>query len=179
MMGIVVKQPGADGTFDIGSIPEGTLTLGGLSFQDGWFVSEMILDGRDVTRSGFSIEPGRESVLEIVIGNVGGKVSGVIRDRDNTPLPGARYVLLPEPSLRSNRSLITTGAAYEKGGFDIPSVPPGDYTLLAFPDDERFSSAVLRDVERLEQYEAFGERIHIAAGETVVVTITVVPNLGR
>src|SRR5262249_33983294 len=121
------KQANDDGTFEFTNVPEGMLSLQDIQFRDGWFISDVTLDGRDVTRSGFSVEPGRESTIEIVISNVGGKVSGVIRDRENKELPGARYVLLPERSLRSNRSLVITGAAYEKGGFDIQTIPPGEY----------------------------------------------------
>jgi hypothetical protein len=175
----IFTQASADGTFEIPNVPEGILSLRELTFQDGWFISDVTFDGRDVTRSGFSVEAGRQSILEIVISNVGGKVSGVIRDRENNPVPGARYVLLPERSLRSNPSLIMTGASYEKGGFDIQSIPPGEYTLLAFPDDDRFSSVLLRDPERVQRYEPFGEHIHIAAGDSVVVTVVVAPDLDR
>ena len=171
----IAKHPNTDGTFEFPNISEGMLSLQDLSFQEGWFVTEVTLDGRDVTRTGFSVEPGRERVMEIVISNIGCKISGVIRDRENHPLPAARYVLLPERYLRSNRSLIITGASYEEGGFDIQSVPPGEYTLLAFPDDARFSTGFLRDPERLERYEVFGERIYVAAGQSVAVTIRVAP----
>jgi len=77
------------------------------------------------------------------------------------------------PAIKSR--LIITGASSEEGGFDIQSVPPGEYTLLAFPDDARFSTGFLRDPERLERYEVFGERIYVAAGQSVAVTIRVAP----
>jgi len=37
-----------DGTFQIAPIPEGMLTLKELLFGDGWFISDVILDERDV-----------------------------------------------------------------------------------------------------------------------------------
>lgn len=158
-------------------LSEGLLSVVDFKFLDGWFVSGIRENGRDVMASGFSTRPGKETELEMTVSNNGGIIEGNIRDKENNPLPGARYVLLPEKSLRQNRMLLQYGAAYEGGGFKIESVIPGDYRLIAFPDDDRFGPSFMRDLESIESYEAFGLWLHVDAGQTVSVTAVIVPNV--
>src|SRR5262245_41496664 len=78
-------KPTADGRFDF-AIPESTIRLRDFSLDDGWFVAGIRQDGQDVSASGFSVSPGQESTLEIVISKNGGIISGIIRDREQNPI---------------------------------------------------------------------------------------------
>ncbi len=129
--------------------------------------------------SGFSSKPGRESALEVTISNAGGAITGIIKDSQDRPLKSARFALLPEPRLRGNPLLLKTGVANTNGDFKIDAIRPGNYTLLAFPDEDQFTPAFLRDRDMLEKVEAFGHPISIRAGQTIRADVTVVPQGSR
>jgi hypothetical protein len=164
------------GEFRLSGLSEGTLHLSNLNLPDGWFVSHISQNGEDVTGSGLSVLARADSSVRIAINNRGGDISGRIEDRQNHPAPAARFVILPEPALRANPLFINSGTAYEKGAFKVANLPPGEYTLIAFPDEERFSTTFLRNLDAVQQYEQFGQHIHIDAGQTTQVTLVTVPN---
>jgi hypothetical protein len=121
------------GEFQFERLAEANVFLRPSYLDDGWFISEMQLDGKDVMGSGFASKPGRESTVEVTISNAGGVIAGIIKDRQDKPLRSARFVLLPEVRLRGNPVLLKTGVANANGDFTINAIRPGNYTLLAFP----------------------------------------------
>ena len=167
------------GEFQFERLPEANVFLRPSYLDDGWFISEMQLDGQDVMGSGFSSRPARESVLEVTISNAGGVITGIIKDRQDKPLGTGRFVLLPGPRLRANPFLLKTGVANVNGEFTIDAICPGNYTLLGFPDEDEFTPAFLRNRDLLERYEAFGKPVSVGAGQTIRADVTVVPQARR
>jgi Carboxypeptidase regulatory-like domain len=166
---------GSNGTFEFPHLPEMRLFIKDQTVNDTWFISSVRFDGSDVMSSGFSTMPGKDSSLDVVISNASGTLEGVVRDRQQKPVPAGRIVLLPDLRLRSNPFLIRTGVAVERGEFKIEIIPPGEYTAIALPDEDQFTPAFLRDLTSVESYERFGEHIHIAAGESTRMDLTVAP----
>jgi hypothetical protein len=167
------------GEFQFKRLGEANVFLRPSYLDDGWFISEMLLDGEDVMGSGFSSKAGRESTLEVTISNAGGVIMGIIKNPQDKPLKSARFVLLPELRLRGNPLLLKTGVANPNGDFMIDAIRPGNYTLLAFPDEDQFTPAFLRDRDMLEKFEAFGHPISIGAGQTIRADVVVVPQAAR
>jgi protocatechuate 3,4-dioxygenase beta subunit len=101
----------------------------------------------------------------------------VIKDRQNNPVPAGRLVLLPDRSRRTNPILTRTAVAVEKGEFTLETIVPGEYTAIAFPDEDQYTPVLLRSLELSEKYERFGLHIHIGAGETTRadLNLTVAP----
>jgi hypothetical protein len=170
----VSTRPNKGGEFRYERLPEATVFLRPSYLDDGWFISEMQLDGQDVMGSGFSSKPDSESALQVTISNTGGGIAGTIKDDMDRPVTSGRFVLLPEARLRTNPNLLKTGVANENGEFTINAIRPGNYTLLAFPDDDQFTPAFLRNRDLLEKYEAFGHSISLGAGQTIRADVTVV-----
>jgi Carboxypeptidase regulatory-like domain len=182
-MPLVASAPPAhlnkNGEFQFERLPEANGFLRPSYLDDGWFISDMQLDGQDVMGSGFSSKPAQESVLEVTISNAGGGITGIIKDRQDKPLGTGRLVLLPEPRLRANPFLLKTGVANVNGEFTIDAIRPGNYTLLGFPNEDEFTPAFLRNRDLLERYEAFGNPISVGAGQTIRADVTVVPQTIR
>jgi protocatechuate 3,4-dioxygenase beta subunit len=176
LAGSLSTQVRRDGQFELPHVSEGRLYVRDAHPIEGWFVSGLRFNGEDVMGSGFSVPPSTENTLEVEISNAGGAVTGIIKDRDDRPVSGGRYVLLPDPALRTNPALITTGVADGKGEFKIEAILPGEYTVIAFPDEDRFTPIFMRNVSVVEKYEPFGERVHIEEGSTQV-NVHIIPDL--
>ncbi len=163
------------GEFQFVHIPEKTFFLDIGPPNDEWFISRLLFEGRDVTTSGFSASPEEDRTLEVIISNAGGNVAGTIKDVQDKPAAGARVVLLPDPSLRHNPAFLRVALAADFGEFSMEMIPPGNYTAIAFPAEEQFTPMFLTEVRWVEQYERYGQPIHIDAGETSradLVTVT-------
>ncbi len=162
------------GEFEIPRFSEMKLFMGRTA-AEGWFYSSVRLDGNDVLTTGFSVAAGKDTFLDLVISNAGGTLTGVIKDQHQNPVPAGRIALLPEPSLRTNPFLVKTGVAIERGEFTLEMIPPGEYTAIAFADEDQFTPTFLRDLQSVEKYERFGQHVHIGARETTRIDLTVAP----
>jgi hypothetical protein len=171
----VFGQVAKNGDFQFNHAPEMTLFLSNKTLDETWFIASAQFDGIDVIANGFSTTPGKESTLEVVISNASGTLGGVIKDAKEKPVSAGRLVLLPEPSRRNNPYLTRTAVSIETGAFTIETIPPGEYTAIILPDEDEFTPALLRDLSSIEQYERFGQCIHIGARETTRVDLTVPP----
>jgi hypothetical protein len=164
----------ANGEFQLRLLSERKLYIRDQILQDAWFISSVRFDGNDALTGGFSTAPGKESVLEVVISNAGGTLTGIVKDARNKPVPAGRIVLLPDRSLRSNPFLIRTGVAIEGGVFTVEVIPPGEYTAIAFPDKDEYTPAFLRDMKEMERFQPLGQPVHIGPRETTRLDLTVV-----
>jgi hypothetical protein len=158
-------------------VPEKTFFLDiGPPPNDEWFISRLLFEGRDVTTSGFSASPEEDRTLEVIISNAGGNVAGTINDIQGKSGAGARIVLLPDPSFRDNPIFLRVALASDSGEFSMEMIPPGNYTAIAFPAEEQFTPMFLTEARWVEQYERYGQPIHIDAGATARVhLVTVAP----
>jgi hypothetical protein len=175
----LVAEVSKTGEFRFDHLSEMPLFFGNSVVTGDWFVSRLILERSDVTSSGFSAAPGENRILEVVISNAGGSLTGLLKDRQDKTVSGGRVVLLPEPSLRANPSLRRISHSTERGEFVIETIATGEYTAIAFPPEDQFQPMFLQDVHWVEEYERFGQHLHIGARLTTrtdLVTVTPNPN---
>jgi hypothetical protein len=165
-----------NGEFAAEHVSEMKLFLKDQVLNDTWFISSARFNGSDAIANGFSAQPGKEGVLEVVISNAGGSLAGVVKDKQEKAVPAGRIALLPEAALRANPFLVRTTVAIERGEFKMETIPPGDYTVIALPDEDKFTPAFLRDLPSVEKYERFGQHVTIEPKETKRVDLTVAPS---
>ena len=164
-----------DGRFQLTHLSEATLTLNAADLPDGWYVSGVRQDGQDVTANGITAVPGNDSLPEVIISNASGSLAGTILDRMDKPVSAGRFVLLPNLPARRNPIFISTGTSNGTGAFRIETLPPGEYTLIAFPDDDKFTTTFLRNLNNVEPYERYGQHVYIGARQATKVTVVAAP----
>jgi hypothetical protein len=165
-----------NGDFAFQHVSETKLFLRDQALNDNWFISSARFNGSDAITNGFSGQPGKEGTLEVVLSNASGALAGVVKNKQEKPVPAGRIALLPEPAFRSNPFLVRTTVAIEEGKFTMETIPPGDYTAIAFPDEDKFTPAFLRDLPSIQKYERFGQQVTIEAKQTKRLDLTVAPS---
>jgi hypothetical protein len=159
------------GQFDYIHFSEMNCFFGFLS--DEWFISKLILEGHDVTSSGFSSAPGEERLLEVIVSNAGGAITGRITEGDGKPAAGSRVVLLASAQLRANPAFGKVAVAGDTGQFRIQAIAPGEYIIMAFSAEEQSTPQ-----ENYERFERFGQHVQIGAqGESRVDLVTILTDV--
>jgi hypothetical protein len=172
---VAATQTTTRGEFEFAKLPEAKMFLSNQILGENWFIQSARFEGDDAVTNGFSTSPGQESAMEVVISNAGGTLTGIVKDRQDKPIAAGRVVLVPEAARRANPFLIRTTVAIEKGAFTVETLLPGDYTAIALPDADQFTPAYLRDIQNVEKYEPYGQKVHIGPNEVTRSDLTVVP----
>jgi hypothetical protein len=163
-----------DGKFEFAHFSELKCFFSLLS--DEWFISQVMFEGRDVTSSGFASAPGEDRVLEVFISNTGGRLTGVLKNTQDRPLPGARVVLLPAQPLSANPSFSKVALADDAGQFRIDAIPPGEYLVIAFPPEDLSSTMSLDNAQWTQRYERYGQLVEISGHvESRIDLVTITP----
>ena len=142
--------------------------------SDEWFISKLMLEGHDITSSGFSSAPGDERLLEVIVSNAGGAITGRITDVDGKPAAGSRVILLATPQLRANPAFGKLAVASDTGEFRIEAIASGEYIIMAFSAEKQ-----LRPREDYERFERFGQHVQISAHAESKVDLVTIPTDAR
>jgi protocatechuate 3,4-dioxygenase beta subunit len=103
-------------------------------FED-WYTSKVLLNGKDVTDSGFRVAEAQRGRLEIIISQKGGAVEGTATDSAQKPFPNAQILALPaDPRQRRRRDLLQRAVADAQGHFRLRGVRPGEYVIMSLED---------------------------------------------
>jgi hypothetical protein len=92
--------------------------------------------------------------MEILIASSAGSIEGRADRRDVT------VVLVPDPARRGQRSLFKSMKVGPAGDFRFQKVPPGDYKLFAWSEE---NGGPWLDPEYLRKFEDRGTPVHIDA----------------
>jgi protocatechuate 3,4-dioxygenase beta subunit len=99
------------------------------------FVKSVRLGQDDVQSGGLHITDPAVDDLQIVLSSKGASIEGQVIDVRNRKIASATVVLLPRsssPDYRLDQFKVTTTDS--SGRFQIPSIPPGNYNLIAWED---------------------------------------------
>jgi hypothetical protein len=153
-----LTQVNADGSFEWKNVPAGNyfVQLSDASARPGYFLKSALASGRDVSESGITVSGGT-TTLDLLASPNGAIADGVVMNEKNEPVSDAVVVAVPEPRLRSHPDRFHKVSTDQQGHFMLRSLPPGDYTLLAWEalDDDAYLNP-----EFLTKYEGQGKALH-------------------
>ena len=154
---------GEDGVFYLDRM-FGTRKLEVFNIPRGWYVKSIQYEGKDITNTPTEFKGSRDpSLLEVVLSNRGGVVSGRVVDERGEPVRGSRVILFPaNPELWNERQVL--GVNVSAGGtFKLGPQRAGDYLVVAF--DPSTPPPNLLDRERLARLAPEAERIALREDE--------------
>ena len=114
--------------------------------------TDVLADGLTVTGAG-TIE------IAIAVASDGGAVQGVVRDKNQRPVPGATILLAPDR--RSRADLFKSTTSDQNGHYEFAVIAPGNYKLFAWEDVE---PEAWEDSDFLKDYEKLGEKVVLEPG---------------
>jgi Carboxypeptidase regulatory-like domain len=167
IIGVVAK----DGSFTIGDIPAGnyhvvvTSNSNGEAWRD-FIMKEVILNGKDVGDSGFSLAGGTTS-LEIVASAQGSTIEGNVVDEDGKPVPNIPVVCIPDASRRKRRDIYQLVQTDHQGHFALRGLNPGEYQVFTLDDPAEDIS----DPDFVSAHEALGQSVQLEPGEHKAIVL--------
>ena len=160
----VIGKVAKDGSFNV-EAPAGTYHVvvtsnsSGESWRD-FMVKEVVLNGKDVGDSGFSITGGLTS-LEIVASAQGSSIEGNVVDDDGKPVAGIPVVCIPDASRRKRRDIFQQVETDRQGHFAMRGLNPGEYQVLTLDD----LADDITDPDFVAAHEASGQTVNLDPGE--------------
>ncbi|HXG33378.1 MAG TPA: carboxypeptidase-like regulatory domain-containing protein [Bryobacteraceae bacterium] len=135
----------------------------------GFYIKEAWMGGKDPRRE--PVYPGAGE-LRLVVGSDGAALHGRIVRKDDEPAADALAVLAPAPltTAVSPYEILIRGAD-QHGRFEIESIPPGEYRLLAFED---VTAGEAKSAEFLRGYLSRATEIRLGPHETRTVSVRVI-----
>jgi protocatechuate 3,4-dioxygenase beta subunit len=153
----------SDDTFNLKKIPAGRYVVG-LSW-DTVYVKSMQLGSQSIDGSVLDLSNGSGGVtLTLLLSPATGSVSGTVRDDKGNPVE-ARVALVRDDETGSFHPRYAS--VHKDGVYSFPNLPPGNYKLVAVPDDDADLIA-LRPGESepdLSDYEDTMETVEIHGAE--------------
>jgi hypothetical protein len=150
----------ASGSFSFENVPPGRRRVQ-ITSPDGFFATEIHVEGAPVTGGVIEIVPGADVHLTAVVGNDTGRLKGFVMDGDK-PVAGVLAVLAPATS-SDDPGEYRGFQTDSDGSFDYQNVRAGDYVLFAVDrvDLEYASSVAVRP------FMTAGKPVRIIAHQTV------------
>jgi hypothetical protein len=110
-------------------------------------------------------------MLDLLASPNGAIAEGVVMNEKNEPVSDAVVVAVPEPRLRTHPDRFHKVSADQQGHFMLRSLPPGDYTLLAWEglDDDAYLNP-----EFLKKWERQGKILHTHELDHVATQLVVI-----
>jgi hypothetical protein len=153
------------GTFAVTDVVPARYAVDVFGAPEGYYVKSVQWSGQDVTDSGIGVS-GNVQTLEIVLAKGAANIEGSV----DTPL--AVVAVVPPPSKRQRWSLYKTVMAGSTGKFAVRNLPPGDYTVVAFPPGS--DPSILQNPELSNQIGSRGVTVTVGGTASESVKLKVV-----
>ena len=156
-------QRSAGGEFAIAVLPAAYLVR---TPDPALMIKSVRCDSRDCTDSGIDVGDADVSNVIVTFTNAVTVITGTIRDRTGTAIPGTVLAFPQDSDLWMNYSAvpvrIRTAASLSTGAYRLSALPAGDYFVVAVP---AALSEAWRDPEFLKRAAAFSARVSLVWGE--------------
>jgi hypothetical protein len=164
----------ADGTFVLNDVSPGEYRFQLQPDFGSLYIKEARFGGRDVLNYPFQFSGSADGTLDIVLGRMAGRVTGVVRDPRSQAAPVSRVVLIPDRA-RERTELFKVTWTDDNGSFSFSGIAPGDYKVFAWDTVEEFA---WYDSELLAQSETKGRAVHVTETSTETIDVTLIPGGG-
>lgn len=155
-------QVGTDGSFEFDNMPPGRWSVQ-IEWPKSFLQQDLYI--ASIRQNGLTdsvmIGEGSSSPIEIDLSDQLGQLSGTVAGEDNHPVSGARILVSP--------ALFPFQITANRDGYFVTKLPPGDYTLSAWPETTAFSHLPA------EKTRACGDRIlkvKVAAGASSFIRLS-------
>ena len=151
--------------------PNGRITLDVLAGDyriditqpEGAYVKSATLGGIDVLNQGLHITGAVDGTLEMEIASDSGSLDG---RAEGVTARDATVVLVPDAARRGQRALFKPVKVDPAGGFRFQKVPPGDYKVFAWTEE---NGGPWLDPEYLRKYEDRATPVHIDPNKKTIL----------
>jgi hypothetical protein len=134
-----------------------------LNRPPGYYIKSMTLGGSDILRQGgLHVSGSSDAPLEILVAKDTGSVQGTTGGKVAT------VVLVPDAARRNQRTLYQSVKI--GGSFHFEKVPPGDYKLFAWTEE---NGGPWLEPDYLRKYEDQGIPVHVESGKIATATATI------
>jgi hypothetical protein len=159
-----------DGTFELRGIA-GRRVIRVQQMPTGWALKSVIVEGTDVTDSGFDFRSG-SNVTGVVITLTSRvtDIGGTVRDARGQPVADYVLVAFPEDSKLwgAQSRHVQTARPNQNGAFTIKGLPPGRYLAAVVPALE---TGLQTDPAVLEQLRTGAEPFSLSEGQTLSLNL--------
>jgi protocatechuate 3,4-dioxygenase beta subunit len=120
-----------EGVFAL-DLPAGTALLRVSNLPSPWIVRAVRLDGADITDRAANLRRGTQPRVDVAITDRSGTVGGAVTDGTARVMAYAPVVVFPDDRSRWTAPRLTRiGYSQHDGSFEISSLPPADYRVVA------------------------------------------------
>jgi hypothetical protein len=168
------EQASENGTFAFHNVMPGRYLVGAETLPPGTYVKSVRLGDRDVTKTAFDLTAGDAATLHIVLSPNAGDIAAVAHDPDGLPHPGVNMSLWT-PGIPAEGAPDFTRLSYAgvNGQFKFTNLPPGDYRIAAWQEDDFYRSMEPQLRVKLENRAA---AVHLDENQHLTVEV---PIIGR
>ena|SRR5437867_2313783 len=163
-----------DGAFTIPNVASGRFRVEVIGLSAKVYLTSARYGGAEVIDNGINIQGEPEGPLELRLGGAGsvGAIEGVVRNRDDQPVPDSVVAIVPAPNRRDNPAAFKTATTDQLGLYSVRGLLPGEYRVLAWEDVE---AGAYQNPDFLKQYENRGVKTTVERGSRNVVDVRVIP----
>jgi hypothetical protein len=154
-----------------GTVAEGRYQVDMTGLAPGMYIAAAKYGGHDALSEGLVIDGTPPNPLEITV-DIGGTVTGTVRNAMDEIVADSRVVLIPAQNHRGNLLLFKTASTDQYGKFSIRGVAPGDYGVIAWEDVE---PGAWMNAEFLKDFESRAVRVSVLGTSIANTDIRVIP----
>jgi protocatechuate 3,4-dioxygenase beta subunit len=159
------------GLFTFVAVPPGVYRVTASASPD-VYIEDLRQNSVSVYADGFTVTDKPGEPVELLLGSPGGKLSGMVTDLRQQPVPRATVVVVPELTRRQDNTRYRTMVSDKDGKFSFQGLAPGVYKLFAW---ESVIQNAWRNTEFMSKNENKGKSVTIERGSNFTMQLDLIP----